>query len=170
MSEFTIEQVIEKYLDLREQIELINNETKTKLEPLQAAMKGIESYLMAVSNKTGQTQFGTTHGTAFTTTQTQCGIEDWEATKRFLIEEAVAEVAHSMVGAEEPTPADMARLVDAAMAKCKWHLLNKAVNKTAAGEYVDSEGKPPPGVKWVTMKVIQVRKKSIGKNVKEIEE
>lgn len=170
MSDFTIEQVIEKYLDLREQIDLINNETKTKLEPLNAAMKGIESYLMAVANQTGQTQFGTTHGTAFMTTQNQCGVDDFEATKKFMIRDAVAQVAYTLAGDYTPSEDDINRYVDLAMQHCKWHLLNKAVNKIAVGEYIETEGKPPPGVKWTTMKVIQVRKKTSGKNVKEIEE
>ena len=103
-------------------------------------MKGIESYLMAVANNTGQTQLGTSQGTAFVTTSNHCGVEDWEAVKKYIAENGA------------------------------WHLLNKAVSKTAVGEYIESDGKPPPGVKWTTMKVIQVRKKSIGKNVKEIEE
>jgi hypothetical protein len=137
MSSFTIEQIIEKYLDLREQIERINAETKAKLEPINKAMEGIESYLMATANTTGQTQFGTTAGTAFITTSNQCGVADWEAVKKY-IEENKA-----------------------------WHLLNKAVNKTAVGEYVDQHQTPPPGVKWAAIKVIQVRKKSAGKNLKE---
>src|SRR6266404_1579145 len=173
MSNFTIEQVIEKYLELREQIELINAETKKKLEPINKAMEGIESYLMATANSTGQTQFGTSAGTAFITTSNQCGVADFEATKRFLIEEAINAVLEDIAGEqiaeytdEEDKAAFRKQYLDMAMEKCNWHLLNKAVNKTAVGEYIDQHQSPPPGVKWTAMKVIQVRKKSAGKNIK----
>lgn len=74
-----IDEVIGKYIDLRDACDREAAELKTRLAPMQAAMKGIETYLMDLAIKTGQTKFGTAHGTAFITTKTGCNISDKEA-------------------------------------------------------------------------------------------
>lgn len=136
---FTIDQIIDRYLGIREQIDAINADAKSKVEPLEKAKKILESHLMKVSNDTGQTQFGTANGTAFLTTVTRCGVSDWEATMRYIRENEA------------------------------WNLLNKAVNKTAIGELIQQTGLPPPGVNWQSMKEIQIRRKSTGKQKVEAE-
>lgn len=123
-----IEEVIGKYIDLRDAVERKTSALKDELAPLQAAMKVIESHLMDVAIKTGQTKFGTKHGTAFITTKTGCNVADWDATLGHI------------------------------RANNAFHLLNKAVNKTAVGEYIEAHGNPPPGINWVAMKEIQIRR------------
>ena len=122
-----IDDVIGKYIDLRDSVERENAALKDKLAPMQAAMKTIETYLMQVAITTGQTKFGTKHGTAFITTKTGCNVADWDAALRFILD------GHT-------------------------HLLNKAVNKTAVGEYIEKNGSPPPGINWVAMREIQIRR------------
>lgn len=124
----TVDSIVKKYIELRDSCEQKANALKKELEPLQAAMKGIETYLMALATQTGQTKFGTEHGTAFITTKTGCNVADWNATLDYI------------------------KTSDA------WHLLNKAVNKTAVGEIVEATGTPPPGVNWTVMKEIQIRR------------
>src|SRR4051812_40227205 len=77
-AEQNIDTIIGKYIDLRDTIEQKNKALAADLAPLQAAMKGIETYLMALANQTGQTKFGTARGTAFVTTKTGCNIADKE--------------------------------------------------------------------------------------------
>lgn len=136
---FTVDEVISKYLDLREQIEKIEADHKAKTAPLKSAMEGIEKYLLALSNKTGQTQFGTERGTAFLSTVTACKVSDWEATKKYIQDHGA------------------------------FHLLNKAVNKTAVGEFIEQHAVPPPGVEWVKMREIKVRSKKSGNEKVEME-
>jgi hypothetical protein len=123
-----IEEVIGKYIDLRDTVERKTAALKDELAPVNAAMKTIESYLMSVAIETGQTKFGTARGTAFITTKTACNVADWDQVLAYI------------------------KTHDA------FHILNKAVNKTAVGEIVDATGAPVPGVNWVTMKEIQVRR------------
>jgi hypothetical protein len=122
-----IEEIIGKYIDLRDSIERETKALANKLAPSQAAMKTIETYLMKVTNETGQTKLGTKHGTAFVTTKTGCNVADWDLTLPFIL-------------------------------NGNTHLLNKAVNKTAVGEYIEKNGQPPPGINWVVMKEIQIRR------------
>lgn len=123
-----VDAIIKKYIEMRDTIERKTKELANELAPINAAMKGIETYLMALANQTGQTKFGTESGTAFVTTKTGCTVADWSATLAFI------------------------------QSNNAWHILNKAVNKTAVGEIVEKTGNPPPGVNWVAMKEIQVRR------------
>lgn len=124
-----IDEIVEKYIKLRDESDRIAARAKADLEPVAAAMKGIETYLMALAQKTGQTKFGTKAGTAFITTKTGCNVGDWDTALGFIREQNA------------------------------WHLLNKAVNKTAVGEYMEAnQGQTPPGVEWVALKAIQIRR------------
>lgn len=125
-----IEEVIGKYIDLRDACDRENNALKDRLAPMQAAMKTIEAYLMNVANATGQTKFGTERGTAFVTTKTGCNIADKESFKAFV----------------QSDPGN-------------WRLLTLSANKTAVAEYIEKgTGTPPPGLNWVVMKDIQIRR------------
>lgn len=166
---FTLEQVIDRYLAVKDEVELIEADTKAKLEPLKKAMTAIETYLMAVSNQTGQTQFGTTNATAFQTTKTNCGVADFEATKRFMLHDAIEAVVRR-VGYPDIPPGLLEECLDIALEKGAWQLLNKAVNKTTVKEHMDQhDGVPPPGVKWESFKAIQVRSKKGSKQQEIIE-
>lgn len=125
-----IEQVIAKYIELRDAVEREAALLKDKTKPMLAAMTTIETFLMKLSNDTGQTQFGTAAGTAFVTTKTGCNVTNWDETVAFI------------------------------KGNDAFFLLNKAVNKTAVSEYMDAhQGALPPGVKWEVMKAIQIRRK-----------
>jgi hypothetical protein len=126
-----IEAVIGKYIDLRDAVSRETEALKDRLAPMQAAMKTIETYLMDVAIKTGQTKFGTQYGTAFIATKTGCNIADKDAYWNYLM--------------ENPTE--------------RRHLLTLSANKTAVGEHIEKAGTPPPGINWVAMKEIQIRRK-----------
>lgn len=121
--------IITKYLELREAVDRINAEAKTKKAELETAMSGIESYLMKLAIDTGQTNFGSADGTAFVTTETHCGVENFDYVLGFVKETGL------------------------------WGMLTKGVSKTVVKEYLDEHGQLPPGIKWSAHKVIQIRKK-----------
>lgn len=125
-----LDTVIAKYIALRDNIETETKALADRLEPIKQAMKGIETYLMALANATGQTKFGTNAGTAFVTTKTGCNIADKDSYWSFLME----------------APAE------------RRHLLTLSANKTSVGEYIEKNGTPPPGVNWTVMKDIQIRR------------
>ncbi len=124
----TIDEVVKKYIELRNQIKVIEAEVEARTNALKQAMQAIETYFMALANSTGQTKFGTPHGTAFITTKTACRVKDWTATFDFIKSNEM------------------------------WFMLTKDVSKAAVQEYIDQHQTPPPGVDWTVMKAIQIRK------------
>lgn len=123
-----LDQVVAQYLALREGSERIMKEAEAKVVPMKAAMKTIESYFMKLVNETGQTKFGTPSGTAFRDTKTGCNVKDWDTFLTWMREQQA------------------------------FFLLNKAVNKTAVKEYMDAHGTPPPGIEWIAMHDIKIRR------------
>lgn len=124
-----IDQIVAKYVEFRDALDRKQKALDAELAPMKAGMVTIENYLMDLANKTGQTKFGTPSGTAFITTKTGCNVADWDVVKKFVLDNNA------------------------------WNLLNKAVNKTAVGEYMDANNQQtPPGVNWTTMKAIQIRR------------
>jgi hypothetical protein len=126
-----IESVIGKYIELRDAVERETAELKNRLVPMQTAMKTIETYLMDVALKTGQTKFGTQFGTAFIATKTGCNIADKDAYWNYIM--------------QDPNG--------------RRHLLTLSAAKTSVGEHIEKNGTPPPGINWVAMKEIQIRRK-----------
>jgi hypothetical protein len=94
-------------------------------------MADIESWLMKLSNDTGQTQFGTKFGTAFRTTKTGLNIADRDVFWNWL--------------QEDPTG--------------RRSMLTLSANKTSVGEYIEKNGTPPPGLNYQVMATIQIRRK-----------
>jgi hypothetical protein len=92
-------------------------------------METIESYFMDLANKTGQTNFGTPEGLAFVTTESRCGVEDFN------------------------------KVIEFAKEHDAWHLITKGVSKNAVKDYLDEHNQLPPGVNFTTRKVIQIRRK-----------
>lgn len=124
------DEIIAKYIALRDSIAGINKRAKDEIAPLQTAMDTIESYLMNLMNNSGQNTMGTSAGTAFITTKTGCNISDKTEFVKYLLED----------------PERVTRL------------LTISANKTAVGEHIDKNGTPPPGIKWVVMREVQVRR------------
>lgn len=129
-TETNLSAAIKKYIEFRDSIDRHQAEFDAKTKPMKAAMKTIEGYFMNLVNKTGQTTFGTPDGTAFRDTKTGCNVKDWDTFLAWMKEND----AH--------------------------HLLNKAVNKTAVKEYIDAHDTPPPGVEWVSIYDIKIRRPS----------
>lgn len=124
----TIDQLVEKYLELRTGLERIAEEAKQKSAPLAKAMEVISGVLMERAKRAGVQSFKTSSGTAFITTKTHCGVADWDRFIGFVQENGAT------------------------------NFLNKAVNKTAVQEYINAHEVPPPGVNWTVSKEIQVRR------------
>ena len=121
--------IIEKYIAIRDQIDKINAEAKSKSADLKKALDGIEAYMLKLAIDTGQTTFGSADGVAFITTETHCSVADFDQVLAFARE-------HNM-----------------------WNLLTKGVSKTVVKEYLDEHSVLPPGINWSAHKVIQIRRK-----------
>lgn len=125
-----IDTVIAKFVALRDDVDRIEKEAKEKKKPIEDAMATLSSALMKLCNDQGVKQFKSAAGTAFITTVSRCSAPGFEETLEHI----------KATGA--------------------YQLLNRAVNKTAVQEYINTHGQPPPGVKWDVAQEIQVRRAS----------
>lgn len=128
--QFQVDNVIAKYLELRDKVDQIEGAAKAQTEGLKAQMKIIEGWLHQQMQKIGTDQFKVKGvGTAFTKTSDFCSVADWN------------------------TVLDFVRQNEA------WHLLTKGVTKTAVVEFIDqNDGVPPPGVNYGTKLEVQIRR------------
>ena len=122
------DEVIKKYIEIRDEIDRLNNKCEAEVKPLKEALSTMETWFQDQFNQRGVESSKTQHGTPFTQTKTQVSVDNMDHFVRFVDENKA------------------------------WNFLNKVVNKTAVEEYVTQHNVPPPGVKTVTMRVVQVRR------------
>lgn len=125
---FTTEELISKYVELRDAKEAITAKAKADAEPITAAMDTIGSVLLNLMNESGETSKKTSAGTAFIKLNEFVGVENWDVTLEFIAN-------HGMQ-----------------------HMLKRDINKTAALEFMKETGNIPPGLKYTASREVQVRR------------
>jgi len=127
---FTVEQVIEKYIELRDQVDAIEAECAQRTTQAKQQMKLLEAWMQEQINTTGVTSFKTPAGTAYQDTVTSCKVANFDT---FL---------------------DFVRQNDA------WHMLTRGASKDAVKEFMkeSQEGVPPPGIDWTEIRAVKFRR------------
>jgi len=125
---FTTDDMIAKYISLRDAKEKLAAELKVKLKPITEAMDTIANVLLDGMNKDGETTKKTDSGTAFIKTSEFVGIADWDTFMVFVDENNAT------------------------------NFLKKDVNKTAVQEYIKEHSVPPPGVNFTARREVQIRR------------
>lgn len=154
---FSMDQILDKYLSLKDHIDELGKQQAAAMKPFKTALETLEKFLLDHSIKTGQTQFGTPRATAFQTTKTYCGVESWDQVMGKMIHDALLAIQDKGL-----TVIDIDELaaVEIMYKSGAFNMLNHAINKTAVKEHMDeNQGVPPPGVKWSSERVIQIRRK-----------
>jgi len=130
MSGFTMEQVVQKYIELRDEVDAIEADCAQRTAAAKDTMKKLEAWVQHQINTTGVTSFKTPAGTAFQDVLKSCKVSNWDATLDFVRENEM------------------------------WHLLTKGVSKTAIEEFMKSqpEGTPPPGCDWTEIRAVKFRR------------
>ncbi len=116
MTTLTIDNVVEKYVALRDHIKRLDDEHDAKLAPLKQGLSKIEAWLLGKADEMGVDSFKTPSGTAYKSLKTRVKVTEWESLLPFLIQNELT------------------------------HLLTKAVSKTELMNYFNTEKALPPGV------------------------
>lgn len=124
----TVDAVIKKYMELREEKTAVEAEIKERVDTIKANMAKLEAFLKAKMDADGLTSFKSEHGTAFLTTTDFANVEDWDAVLRFIREEEA------------------------------YDMLEKRVSKTAVRGYIDANKEVPPGIRYGTKLDVNIRK------------
>jgi len=126
--ELTVDAVIDTYIKLRAQKEVVEADVKDRLAGIKEKMLKLEAWIQAKSEETGVKSFKTDAGTAFMTTTDFASVGDWDAVLDFI------------------------KTHDA------YDMLNKAVNKKAVREYIDANEAIPSGVNFGTKISVSIRR------------
>lgn len=125
---FTTDELVAKYVELRDAKEAIAAKAKADAEPITAAMDTIGSVLLDMMNKAGETTKKTKSGTAFIKVNEFIGVGEWEETLKFINDNGYQ------------------------------HWLKKDVAKSAVLEYMKETGLTPPGIKYSAAREVQIRR------------
>lgn len=128
MSTPTIDEVVKKYIEVRDDIARKKAAYEADIKPQQEALEKIESYLLAKANDQGVESFKTQFGTAYTAKRTSVTIADREIFKQFC--EATGD----------------------------WGLVDIRASKKAVEQYVEANQEVPPGINVVVERTLNVRR------------
>ena len=147
MTEFRKDDVIQRYLDLRNQKAALEAAHKQALAPVEAGMEAIETWLLAQMNADGVDSYKTAAGTAYRSERLQARIADRTALRDFYVSQ--------IVDADAPeTTRDRARtytdnLFDLYQARLKLETLRVYL--------ADHDGQPQPGIDVSRVATLNVR-------------
>ena len=130
MTDMNITNLVAKYIAARDLKSKLDNDHKTKLEPLIAAMEKTESAILDFFNQHGMDSAKCEAGTAYKTMRSSA------------------------------TVADMDQFLDFVRRTEGWHFLEKRVAKTQVDEYVAAHSDLPPGINYTRMAALNVRRAS----------
>lgn len=150
----TIDQVVERYVQLRDQRKAMDDAHAEKVKPLGEALQVMEAWLLAQLNQAKLDAAKTEFGTAYKSTVMSAGIENWDIFLGHVVgralERALAAVENG--GSEQDA-------AGAFLASPELGFLTRSVTKTAVEEYMQaSKGKLPPGIKTAFITKINVRR------------
>lgn len=123
-----LNEIIQKYIELRDLKARMKAEYESRVAPVQEALDKAEGHMLQLMQQQGVTSVKTEAGTAYQSQRTSATVADWDAILPFVRE-------HEL-----------------------WHLIDKRVSKTAVDEYVAQHGDLPPGVNYRTEITIGVRR------------
>jgi len=123
-----IDELIQKYLKLREAKQEKEAEHKAELKPITNAMTKIEQMLLSEFSETGQESAKTAFGTAYVSTRTSAKVANRDEFLEFVTREGA------------------------------WSFLESRVNKTAVDEYMAEHEELPPGVDVTRSMTVNIRR------------
>jgi hypothetical protein len=122
--------MIDKYIRLRDKVKAIKERHVEELAPYAKAMDVLEAWMLEALNNAKLQSMKSVHGTAYKSTRTSAKVLDWPAVLEFI------------------------------KTREAWDLLEARVSKLAAQAIVDETGQPIPGVETASEIVVNVRKAS----------
>ena len=128
MAKLTVDAVIDTYLTLRRNKEVIEADTKDRLVSIKEKMLKLEAWIQAKSDETGVKSFKTDHGTAFLTTSDYATVANWDAVMAWVKKNEA------------------------------WDVLTRGVSKRAVRGYIDANKTVPDGVNFGTKIGVALRR------------
>jgi hypothetical protein len=126
----TADDMINKYVRLRDKVKDIKAQHTEQLAPYAEAMNTLEGWMLEAMNQAGLKSMKSVHGTAYKSTRVSTKVLDWTETLTYIRQHEA------------------------------WDLLEARVSKSAAAVVVEETGAPIPGVETTSEIVVNVRRAS----------
>lgn len=123
-----IDQVVQKYIQLRDRKDVLKDEFKKKTEDIDNLLSRCEAFILQHLNAMGGESIKTAAGTAYIKVRTTASVTDWDETLNFIKENNL------------------------------WSMLEQRVSKSVVEAYRTEHNDIPPGVKWGEERVVNIRR------------
>ena len=123
-----MEELVEKYIELRDTKSKMSSDYKAKVAVLDKVLDKIEAELLSQFGDLGMESVRTKSGTAYKSTRTSATVADWDYTLDFIRK-------HEL-----------------------WNMLERRVSKQAVEQYKEEHDDLPPGINWREEITINVRR------------
>ena len=155
----TVDEVVKKYIEIRDRKAEIAKRQSAELVPLNDAMANIEKWLMDQMNTLGVDSFKTAHGTPYKANSNSVKLTDAGAFKGHVFAPAVEGINNYLSGTGHTLqPVDLEALLSILLQMPKWDMVDFRAGKTGVLGYLESNEALPPGVSVETTAVINVRR------------
>lgn len=156
----TIEEIIAKYIELRDRKAALAKKQAEEMAPLSKAQEDIENYLMHQMNTLGVDSLKANGvGTAFKATSTSCQMADPMQFKAFVFAPAIdGMVNYLQATGHALTGSDRERILTILRDMPLWDMVDFRAGKKGVTEYVDTEQQPVPGITLNKTATVSIRR------------
>lgn len=155
-----VEEVIKKYVELRDAKATLAKQQSEQMEPLNVAMGQIENWLMHTMNTMGVTQLKAEGvGTAFKATSTSCQMADAGEFKAFVFKPVLQGLVNYLASSGiSVNQQDVQQFLSIIMTMPMWDMIDFRAGKKGITEYIENENAVVPGVNINTVATVSIRR------------
>jgi len=156
---YTAEQVVAKYIELRDRKAAMAKRHSEEMKPITDAMGKIENYLLNQMNMVGCDSIKTCEGTAYKARAASVKASDMEAFKDFVFDPAVCAVERYLTSTGYDVPPSVAdHIAYLLKSMAMWDMVDFRAGKKGITDYIDAEQKPVPGVGVEYVTTVNIRR------------
>lgn len=155
----TVDEVVGRYIQLRQEKELVSARHEAELAPLAEKMSKIEAWLMAKMQADGVDSYKTAHGTPYRSMRTSVSLADRMVFMDYVMEPAAEQVCRYLEAAGYPAATkDLAAFKQILSLFANWDMVDFRAGKKGIEEQLEATGQLPPGINRTQVATVNVRK------------
>ena len=155
----TIDDVVRKYIELRDRKNEISKRHAEELQPLNDGMYAIETWLLNQMNTLGVDSLKTSSGTPYKAVSNSVKLTDAGAFKGHVFAPALQGINNYLhaVG-YNLQPVDLEAIQSCLQEQARWDMVDFRAGKKGVVEYIESTNQLPPGVQVESSTVVNIRR------------
>jgi hypothetical protein len=153
MTNYSVDEVVKKYVTLREIKRDLEKDHEEALKPINEQLEKIETWLLGRMNEDGVDSYKTREGTAYKTKKTSCQMADGQMYREFIFAPVVKRFVD--IWGENVGPMVQTIIQEAS----RWNLVDFRALKKGVEEYIEDHKQVPPGLNVTQITTVNVRSK-----------